>query len=201
MSAKGTWMLAAAAVVVIVGGSVAIATNHRGETGSDTSVASSPAPAPSAPETATSAPTPTWTADPADVAGEIPTLTAEPMDDIGQDPGGLAPAATSAESDAQAIAVAELYFDTLVDTSIGNTDWRNILEPLTTAEQYKTGVRKIDATWYDGLGTRTGPATIERTSGAGLLYVHIATTNDDDIALVLMRPTEADTWRVDGFRG
>lgn len=201
MSARGTWMLAAAAAIVIVGGSVAIATNHRGDPATPTTAANSQTPSPSAEESTSSAPTPTWTADPGDVAGEIPTLTADPMDDIGQDVGGLAPAATSAESDAQAIAVAELYFDTLVDASIPNVQWRKILEPLTTEEQYKTGVRKIDGTWYDGLGTRTEPATIERTGGAGLLYIHIATTNDDDIALVLMRPTEADTWRVDGFKG
>jgi hypothetical protein len=192
-------MLTAAATVVIVAGTVVIAATHHAPHATAQPAASATAPTISANPSAS--PTSTATADPTEAAGSIPTLTADPMDDMSQDVAGLAPATTSTESDAQAIAVAEKYFDTLVDTSIGNVDWRHILEPLTTPEQYKSGVRKIDATWYDGLGTRTAPATIERASGAGLLYVHIATTKDPDIALVLMRPTEADTWRVDGFRG
>lgn len=202
MSARGTWMLAAAAAVVIVGGSVAIAT-HQGEGGGTATETQSPAPSatvsqgtaePSPP------PSPAPTSHP-NVAGPIPILTEAPMDDHGEDPGALAPVTASAESDAEALRVAQLYYDTLVDTTIDARDWRRALEPITTEDQYRTGIRKIDATWYDGLGKRTAPVTLEHTDGTGLIYAHITTEFDDDIAVVLVRPTATDSWLVDGFRG
>lgn len=132
-----------------------------------------------------------------DVAGPIPTLTHAPMDDA-----QAAPAAQeSAPSDAQALTVAETYYDILVDTTLTGGQWRQALEPLTTPEQYEAGVRHLDGTWYDGLGVRTEPATLERSGSDGVLYAHISTTEDDDIVLVLLRATEADSWRVNGFRG
>jgi len=158
-----------------------------------------------APTSSTTAGTPTE-ASPAmptaaDAASPLgPTLSAAPLDDMDLPAASLAPATTSATSSADAQAVATAYYDILVDATMDPTQWAAALKPLTTTEQYAFAVDGLDGTWYDGLGTRTGAVTVEYADNAGTVYAHISSTNNDDIVLVLIRPTEGDVWRVDGYK-
>lgn len=129
-----------------------------------------------------------------------PLLTEIPMDDTDRAVTSLAPVTKNGDAALDAAAAATTYFDTLVDPNLDPTQWQTELKELTTAKQFSFAIDGLDGSWYDGLGTRTDPIRIEETDAPGIVYAHITTTVNEDIIVVLVRPTEGDTWRVDGYK-
>lgn len=150
-------------------------------------------------------PSPSTTATPVELPdiGATPIITQAPSHELDATSAPAAPT-ESDESDALAVDVATLYYDTLIDTSLEREEWLRILKPLVTDDHYRTWLggyesEGIDATWFEPYGKRQGDATIIEGETVSLTRVAI-TTSSGGGTILLVRPTAESSWLVDEIR-